>query len=280
MNLECPHCKVSFTVADATPGKFVRCTSCDRRFLVSDPSGSSTSNDDFPPELIVFCAAIVLLVLGLVLATITTPAKSIGIVIAIGVTLLSVWKWQAIDRYFTRLRIQGAARRQAKKQAAAEAASAQADSEASTEQAATVQTSDTSMANQYGVAVNPEDSHLESAASAFTKTDVSQDSTSPSPAAPEQTVPVVTAPSAPAAPPPALEPESLTTGLPEKYRVFLEVAMSQSQWSRQELEAVANKHNLPWSETFDAIAQWSHDRFGEPMLVEDEYNVWVQLPVI
>lgn len=277
MNLECPHCKVSFTVADATPGKFVRCTSCNHRFLVSGPSGNSTSNDDFPPELIVFCTTIVLLVLGLVLATITTPAKSIGIVFGIGATLLAVWKWKFIDQYFIRLRIQGAARRQARKQAAAEAASAH-DLESSTEQDAAVPPA--AVANQDEVVASSELRHAEPESSAFTNMEegpvpASHPSTTP------EILPVNDA-ALPVAtePPPAIQPESLTTGLPEKYRVFLEVAMTQSQWSRRDLEAVADKNDLAWTETIAAIAQWSRDRFGEPMLVEDDYNVWVQLPVI
>ncbi|MDA1158057.1 MAG: hypothetical protein O2983_00485 [Planctomycetota bacterium] len=278
MNLECPHCKVSFTVADATPGKFVRCTSCDRRFLVSGPSRNSTSNEDFPPELIVFCAAMVLFVLGLVLATITTPAKSIGIVIGIGVTLLSVWKWQAIDRYFIRLRIQRAARRQAKKQAAAEAASAQAALESSAEQDAAVLP--VSVTNQNEGVANSKVSHTEPATSAFPTMETDPAPESPVPVTPDPVVPVNMALPVSADPPSALESESLTTGLPEKYREFLEVAMTQSQWSRLELEAAAAKHGLHWDETFTVIAEWSRQRFGEPMLIEDEYNVWVQLPII
>ena len=223
----------------------------------------------------------VLFVLGLVLATITTPAKSIGIVIGIGLTLLSVWKWQAIDRYFIRLRIQGAARRQAKKQAAAEAASAKAALESSAEQEEDViPAAPASVANQDGGVANLEVSHTEPETSASANMEANPAPESPPPFTPEQVVTINAVPPVPAEPPPALESESLTAGLPEKYREFLEVAMTQSQWSRQELESVAEVRGLQWSETFGVIAQWSHERFGESMLIEDEYNVWVQLPII
>ena len=126
MNLECPHCKVSFTATDATPGKFVRCTSCERRFLVAGTSSAPTSDEEFPPELIVFCVVVVLVVLGLVLAAMTTPEMSVGIVLGLGLTLLIVWKRQAIDQYFKQMRRQAVAKRQAKQLAAAQAAAAQA----------------------------------------------------------------------------------------------------------------------------------------------------------
>jgi hypothetical protein len=204
-------------------------------------------------------------------------------VIGIGVTLLAVWKRQTIDQYLTRRRIQAAARRQARKQAAAEAASAEAALESSAEQHSAVPASDAPVANQHGDVANTEVRHTEPAASAFANMELSPDPASPLPATlvtPAQVVPVSDAPLAPVEPPPAQESESLTSGLPEKYRAFLEVAMTQSQWSRQELEAVAEKHDLHWNETFGVITQWSRERFGEPMLVEDGYNVWVQLPII
>ena len=292
MNLECPHCKVSFTATDATPGKFVRCTSCERRFLVAGTSSAPTSDEEFPPELIVFCVVVVLVVLGLVLAAMTTPEMSVGIVLGLGLTLLIVWKRQAIDQYFKQMRRQAVAKRQAKQLAAAQAAAAQAatpdtsgapaESDGSVEPAASTASvpsaAGASNKHQPGTALNfggiPGDP------AGFNPARVEAGPPPIQPAASGIPNPVVTAPVAPVAPPPVPESESLTAGLSEKYRAFLNAAMAQSQWTRQELEATASQHHLQWNEAFDAINQWSRGRFGDPMLVQEGNDVWVQLPIL
>ena len=299
MNLECPKCKVRFTATDATPGSLVRCTSCERRFLIAGPSPTPPSDEAFPPELIVFSAVIVLVVLGLVLAAISTPGKSVGIVFGIGLTLLTVWKRQAIDQYFKRRRKRVVAQRRAKRaaaaQAAAEAASASDASRAPANSDAPVATAASAIPiapaagppndQLPGNALNLGVPHGEPVRVALLQNEPAPATPSPPPAAPAPLVskpaePVPAAPVSPPPPSPEPEPDSLTAGLPEKYRVFLDAAMMQSRWPLRELEAMARLHHLNWDDVLIAINKWAQDRFGEPMLVQDDDEVWVQLPII
>ncbi|NQV27078.1 MAG: hypothetical protein HQ518_22245 [Rhodopirellula sp.] len=289
MNLECPHCKATFTSSDATPGTFARCTSCERRFLVAGLNPTTPPDDDaFPPELMIFCVIIVLVVLALVLAAITTPGISIGIVLSIGFILLTVWKRKAIDQYLTQCRKQAAARRLAKKQAAAQAAVAQdaPESAGPVEPVAVASPMDPAAVASNGQ--QPDSAPVsESPTGGLAGNSLREGepgSTSPPvTSAPVSPTPAITAPAAsvvPPSPPPEPEPELLTAGLPEKYRVFLDAAMTQSQWPLRDLEAMARLHHLSWDDVLIAINQWAQDRFGESMLVQDGEEVWVQLPLI
>lgn len=102
----------------------------------------------------------------------------------------------------------------------------------------------------------------------------------PEPAMDETVVYSPSTPAEPESPAPASEPESLTAGLPEPYQVFLNAAMTQSKWPLQELEGMARLHDLQWDDVIKTINDWSQNRFGDPMLVEDGEEVWVQLPLI
>lgn len=236
----------------------------------------------------VFCVVVVLVVLALPLAAMTTPGISIGIVLSIGFILLAVWKRKEIDQYLTQRRKQAAARRLAKRQAAAQAASAQAASEATgpVEPAAAASPTDsaagTSNGQQPGGATV-----LESPTGGLAGNPLLEGgpaaTSSPATSAPVIPTPVITAPAAsvtPPPPPPSPEPDSLTAGLPEKYRVFLDAAMTQSRWALRDLEAMARLHHLNWDDVLIAINKWAKDRFGEPMLVQDGDEVWVQLPIL
>jgi len=104
--------------------------------------------------------------------------------------------------------------------------------------------------------------------------------TFPPPAARMKDEPAAAASSAPRSSSDDPEADSLTAGLPEKYRAFLEAAMTQSRWPRAELAAAASANGLDWNEAYEAINQWSRERFGDPLLVEDGDEFRVQLPML
>jgi hypothetical protein len=202
--------------------------------------------------------------------------------------LLTVWKRKAIDQYLTQWRKQAAARRLAKRKAAAEAASAQEASEATgpVESVAAASPIDSATGTSNGQqpgSVSVSKSPTGGLAGNPPLEDEPAATSSPTASAPVTPTPVITASAASVTPPPPSpepEPDSLTAGLPEKYRVFLDAAMMQSRWPLRDLEAMARLHHLNWDDVLIAINKWAQDRFGEPMLVQDGDEVWVQLPII
>jgi hypothetical protein len=306
MNIECPRCRVSFAATEATPENPALCPSCDHRFSVPALPSERTSDDEFPLPFRIFIVTIGLAGLFFPLAAMTTPGKAGAIITGIALTLLAVWKRQNIDHYFKQRQRLAAQKRAARKEAAAQQAveaeaapnesSAAADSDtpgshvapsgpaATTDPAAIpARQQPTGNVRAFGPVL---DNLLRESADATNAPHASI----PSPPRTQPDVPAsgfqqqnASSPAASVAPPtpePVAEPESLTAGLPAKYRKFLDAAMNQSKWTSQELADTAREHHLDWDEAFAAINEWAHERFGDPLLVRDGDEVWVQLPLL
>jgi hypothetical protein len=296
MKIECPHCQAQFESPGASPRKFTQCTSCQKRFLVAEQAGSAESDDAFPPALIILCGMVVLVILALVLALFMTPTISTVITVLIGLTALSIWQRVAIDRYLKQQKQRAAVRRQAREKAAAEAEALAAEEEANRVEESASDSDPSSIGSPTEIVGDPE------AGPATFKFELVNPPPTPVPPTPEPTAPAQDSVPQPthAQPPVAAqateppvaatvepvpvetpeEPASLTDGLPEQYQGFLNAAMTQSKWPVNELEAMARMHNHQWDDVQGAINQWSQDRFGDPMLLQDGDEVWIQLPLL
>ncbi len=291
MKIECPHCQAQFESPGASPRKFTQCTSCQKRFLVAEQADASESDEAFPPALIVLCGIVVLVILALVLALFTTPTISTVITILIGLTALSIWQRVAIDEYLKRQKQRAAERRQAKEKAAAEAEALAAEEEANRAEELASESDPSPAIGPAETVGDPE------AGPATFKFELVNPPPTPEPPAPapdpvpqpthaqppvaaQVTEPPVAATADPVPVETPEEPASLTDGLSEQYQGFLNAAMTQSKWPVSELQAMARMHNHQWDDVLGAINQWSHDRFGDPMLLQDGDEVWIQLPLL
>lgn len=306
MNIQCPHCNARHALTDATSQTSAQCPSCKQRFPVTEQRSTPEpdADDAFPPVLMAFCIVAGLVVLALVLALATSPNTSAVIVLSLGLAILAYWKREGIQRYLAARKQRAVERRKAKEQAAAEAESRTAseatdstNSSRTSDDAVTAGTTAEAAANAPEM-IQPTASgpwNVPPTTPEFFE-EPAREVTQPENAALQQpSLPETVAdnPKAPATAtqPSAIpeeqpsqaeasEPEPLTAGLPEKYQPFLSAAMTQSKWSLRDLEAMARMHHLRWDDVVSAINEWSQERFKDPMLVQDDEEVWVQLPLI
>jgi uncharacterized tellurite resistance protein B-like protein len=64
--------------------------------------------------------------------------------------------------------------------------------------------------------------------------------------------------------------------LPQRYAAFYQMLVTRSEWSRAELDALARQHGLMLSGAIDALNDWSFEKYGGQLFVDDGPRFLVQ----
>lgn len=71
------------------------------------------------------------------------------------------------------------------------------------------------------------------------------------------------------------EDEASEVDLDERLRPFLDAIIAREQWSKEELRAIADQHNLMLAGAIDGVNEWAEERFGDRLIEEDGDTFYV-----